>query len=143
MLGNGETAYDYGNDGEGQIIAACSVRLLSLAANLRSQSFSQANVRGTNVATKLRITYVKDMFLDVRIQLSRFISAPSLNSNLSQVKVQHRACKSIIQIDCPYSIPPWVGDDWTDCFSLSPISLPSAPYLGFSAMTGDVFDAHE
>jgi len=45
MLGNGETAYDYGNDGEGQIVAACS-----------------ANVRGTNVATKLRITYVKTCF---------------------------------------------------------------------------------
>ena len=37
----------------------------------------------------------------------------------------------------------YVGDDWTDCFTLSPISLPPSPYVGFSAMTGDVFDAHE
>jgi mannose-binding lectin 2 len=35
------------------------------------------------------------------------------------------------------------GDEWSDCFTLSPIILPSAPFLGFSAMTGDVFDTHE
>ena len=35
------------------------------------------------------------------------------------------------------------GDEWTECFTVGPISLPNAPFLGFSAMTGDVFDAHE
>lgn len=35
------------------------------------------------------------------------------------------------------------GDDWTDCFHVDGISLPSNLYLGFSAMTGDVADAHE
>ena len=36
-----------------------------------------------------------------------------------------------------------VGDEWTDCFTIHGISLPLASYLGFSAMTGEVHDAHE
>lgn len=35
------------------------------------------------------------------------------------------------------------GDDWSDCFTLKDISLPTNPFIGFSAMTGDVTDAHE
>jgi mannose-binding lectin 2 len=89
MHGDGKTEYDYGNDGEKNSIGACS-----------------ANFRRTNVATKLKITYLKDTFLDV--------------------KIQHKA---------------W--DEWSDCFTINGISLPTSPYLGFSAMTGDVFDAHD
>ncbi|KAJ7125294.1 legume-like lectin family-domain-containing protein [Mycena epipterygia] len=89
MIGDGKTSYNFGNDGDGQDIGACS-----------------ANFRQTNVATKLKITYVKDKFLDV--------------------KIQFRA---------------W--DEWTDCFRKDKISLLNAPFLGFSAMTGDVFDAHD
>ncbi|KAK7472336.1 hypothetical protein VKT23_000455 [Stygiomarasmius scandens] len=89
MLGDGKTSYNYGNDGEGQELGACS-----------------ANYRRTNVATKLKITYVKDTFLDV--------------------KVQYKA---------------W--DDWSDCFYAEGISLPTSPYLGFSAQTGDVSDNHD
>jgi hypothetical protein len=37
----------------------------------------------------------------------------------------------------------FAGDEWTDCFTVRDISLPQSPYLGFSAMTGDVSDAHE
>jgi len=43
-----------------------------------------------------------------------------------QVKVQYKA---------------W--DDWTDCFTIEKLELPANPFLGFSAMTGDVSDAHE
>ncbi|KAJ6631438.1 concanavalin A-like lectin/glucanase domain-containing protein [Mycena sp. CBHHK59/15] len=81
--------YDFGKDGDGQDIGACS-----------------ANFRRTNVATKVKITYVKDTFLDV--------------------KLQYKA---------------W--DDWTECFRKEKVTLASAPFLGFSAMTGDVFDAHD
>jgi len=35
------------------------------------------------------------------------------------------------------------GDDWSDCFTLTDISLPTNPFIGLSAMTGDVTDAHE
>lgn len=35
------------------------------------------------------------------------------------------------------------GDDWTECFTVPGVVLPTAPFLGFSALTGDVFDAHE
>lgn len=89
MLGDGKTPYDFGNDGDATSIGGCS-----------------ANFRRTNVATKLKITYVKDVFLDV--------------------KVQYKA---------------W--DEWSDCFRVDKISLPASPYLGFSAMTGDVYDAHD
>ncbi|KAG6816593.1 hypothetical protein H0H87_004819 [Tephrocybe sp. NHM501043] len=89
MLGDGKTAYDKDTDGDTNSIGSCS-----------------ANFRRTNVATKLKITYVKNNFLDV--------------------KLQHKA---------------W--DDWTDCFHIKDISLPMNPYMGFSAMTGDVSDAHD
>jgi hypothetical protein len=35
------------------------------------------------------------------------------------------------------------GDDWTPCFTLKNVSLPEVPFLGFSALTGDVSDDHE
>ncbi|KAJ7579306.1 lectin [Mycena floridula] len=89
MLGDGKTEYDLAHDGDTQSIGACS-----------------ANFRRTNVATKLKITYVKDAFLDV--------------------KIQHKA---------------W--DDWSDCFYVEKPVLPVSPFLGFSAMTGDVFDQHD
>lgn len=89
MLGDGKTSYDVGNDGDATQLGACS-----------------ANYRRTNVATKLKITYIKDAFLDV--------------------KIQYKA---------------W--DDWTDCFNVPHLQLPLAPYLGFSALTGDVYDNHD
>ncbi|KAF8589521.1 concanavalin A-like lectin/glucanase [Ramaria rubella] len=89
MQGDGQTPYDQGQDGERNAIGACS-----------------ASIRRTNVATKLKVTYVKDDYLDV--------------------KVQYKA---------------W--DEWTDCFAISNFSLVANPYLGFSAMTGDVSDAHD
>ncbi|KAJ3576555.1 hypothetical protein NP233_g339 [Leucocoprinus birnbaumii] len=89
FLFDGSTSYDFANDGEGQTIGACS-----------------ANVRRTNVATKLKITYVKSELLDV--------------------KVQYKA---------------W--DDWSDCFRFENITLLVNPFIGLSAMTGDVSDAHD
>ncbi|KAH9919064.1 legume-like lectin [Amylocystis lapponica] len=89
MLGDGSTSYDQPHDGENTNIGACS-----------------ANYRRTNVATKLKITYLKDTYLNVQVQYKAW-------------------------------------DEWTDCFTVQGISLPSAPYLGFSAMTGDVSDNHD
>ncbi|KAF8841691.1 hypothetical protein BDN67DRAFT_996034 [Paxillus ammoniavirescens] len=89
MLGDGETPYDHENDGDAHSIGSCS-----------------AMFRRTNVITKLKITYVKDTYLDV--------------------KVHYRA---------------W--DDWSDCFHIDGISLPASPFLGISALTGQVYDAHD
>ncbi|KAF9012677.1 legume-like lectin family-domain-containing protein [Cyathus striatus] len=89
MIGDGKTEYDFGNDGDGQVMGGCT-----------------ANVRRTNVATKLKVTYMKHQFLDV--------------------KVQYKA---------------W--DDWSDCIHIENVTLPNNPFLGFSAMTGDVADAHD
>ncbi|KAI9568791.1 legume-like lectin family-domain-containing protein [Boletus coccyginus] len=89
MLGDGKTTYDHENDGNANSIGGCS-----------------AMVRRTNVITKLKLTYVKDSYLDV--------------------KVHYRA---------------W--DDWSDCFRVDGIHLPTSPFLGVSALTGQVFDAHD
>ncbi|KIJ66033.1 hypothetical protein HYDPIDRAFT_130167 [Hydnomerulius pinastri MD-312] len=89
MLGDGKTPYDQAHDGEANSLGSCS-----------------AMFRRTNVITKLKITYVKDTYVDV--------------------KVHYRA---------------W--DDWSDCIRIEGISLPSSPFLGVSAMTGEVFDAHD
>ena len=35
------------------------------------------------------------------------------------------------------------GDEWTECFTSYGTVLPLAPYVGFSALTGDVSDNHE
>ncbi|THH17132.1 hypothetical protein EUX98_g9185 [Antrodiella citrinella] len=90
MKGDGKTAYDMDHDGDANSIGACS-----------------ANYRRTNVATKLKVTYIKESYLDV--------------------KIQYKA---------------W--DEWSDCFTVHGADvLPVAPFLGFSAMTGDVFDNHD
>jgi len=89
MMGDGQTSYDLGHDGEANSLGSC-----------------QAAFRRTNVITKLKITFVRDSYLDV--------------------KVHYRA---------------W--DDWTDCFRLTGINLPVSPYIGISAMTGEVFDSHD
>lgn len=51
MLGDGKMSYDHADDGEKTKIGACS-----------------ANFRRTNVATKVRITYIKEGYLKVQIQ---------------------------------------------------------------------------
>ncbi|EGO00772.1 hypothetical protein SERLA73DRAFT_178703 [Serpula lacrymans var. lacrymans S7.3] len=89
MMGDGSTSYDQANDGEANSLGSCS-----------------ANFRRTNGVTKLKITYVKDGYIDV--------------------KMHYRA---------------W--DDWTDCFRIEGVNLPTAPYIGLSAMTGEVFDSHD
>jgi len=89
MMGDGKTAYDHNHDGVANELAGCSV-----------------NIWGTDIATKLRVTYIKGRYLDV--------------------KVQFRA---------------W--DEWTPCFTLEDITLPTSPFLGFSALTGEAHEAHD
>ncbi|KAF8706864.1 Legume-like lectin family, partial [Rhizoctonia solani] len=50
MLGDGKTVYDVGNDGASNELAACS-----------------ANVRKTDIATKLKLIYFKDEYLNVQL----------------------------------------------------------------------------
>ncbi|KAI9511461.1 legume-like lectin family-domain-containing protein [Russula earlei] len=89
MQGDGKTSYDVGKDGVPNMIGECA-----------------ADYRHTGVATKLKVIYVKDTVLDVKLH--------------------------------------WKGwEEWTDCFTLKDITLPPNPYLGLSAMTGDISDAHE
>ncbi|KAL5531974.1 hypothetical protein ACEPAF_5537 [Sanghuangporus sanghuang] len=88
-MGDGNTNYDLEQDGERTNIGACS-------ANFLKKEFP----------TKVKITYVKDSLLDVKLQFK-------------------------------------ARDTWTDCVKIEDVSIPLAPYLGFSALTGDVFDAHD
>ncbi|KZT61164.1 hypothetical protein CALCODRAFT_491563 [Calocera cornea HHB12733] len=89
MLGDGKTAYDSINDGASNEAGACS-----------------AAVRGAEVTTKMRITYVKNDYLKVALHYKTW-------------------------------------DEWTPCFTIPNVALPPRPYLGFSALTGDVSDAHD
>ncbi|VDC05119.1 unnamed protein product [Peniophora sp. CBMAI 1063] len=89
MVGDGTVSYDHDTDGERNKVGACT-----------------ANFRRTTVPTKLRITYVKDTHLDVKIQFKGF-------------------------------------DEWKPCFSADNVVLPKHPYIGFSALTGDVSDPHD
>jgi len=89
MQGDGKTSYDIARDGVPNMIGECT-----------------AGYRGANVATKLKVIYVKDTLLDVKIQ--------------------------------------WKGwEQWSDCFTLKDISVPPNPFIGLSAMTGDISDAHD
>ncbi|KAL5483214.1 hypothetical protein ACEPAI_8444 [Sanghuangporus weigelae] len=88
-MGDGNTSYDLEQDGERTKIGACS-------ANFLKKEFP----------TKVKITYVKDSLLDVKLQFK-------------------------------------ARDTWTDCVKIEDVSIPLAPFLGFSALTGDVFDAHD
>ncbi|KIJ51357.1 hypothetical protein M422DRAFT_43911 [Sphaerobolus stellatus SS14] len=89
VVGNGQPKYNKDDDGESSALAACS-----------------ASLRRTNVATKLRLTYIHDGYLDL--------------------KIQYKA---------------W--DEWTPCFHVPKVKLPANTFLGFSAETGDVSDAHD
>ncbi|KAG6853518.1 hypothetical protein C0991_003648 [Blastosporella zonata] len=61
-----------------------------------------------------------------RTNVATKLKITHLHDKLLDVKLQHKA---------------W--DEWTDCFQVKNISLPVNPYMGFSAMTGDVSDAHD
>ncbi|KZT41876.1 concanavalin A-like lectin/glucanase [Sistotremastrum suecicum HHB10207 ss-3] len=89
VLGDGKTHFDKDNDFDGQTLDACS-----------------ANIRRASVATKLKVTYVKDELLEVKVQYKGW-------------------------------------DEWTPCIKVRDVSLPTSPFLGFTALTGEVYDAHE
>ena len=122
MMGDGKKSYDHATDGAQHEIAACSVspshslghatqpnRALAVPFDLHSHFCRprrfQANIRKTEVASKARLTYIKDQYL--------------------QLELHYKA---------------W--DEWTSCFKIN-TTMPMAPYLGFSALTGQVSDAHE
>lgn len=71
MLGDSKTKYDQANDGKANSIGACSVWRIS--TNLYSRGLhylSQARVRKADITTKLRMTYFRDDFLQVRRRCS-------------------------------------------------------------------------
>jgi len=67
FLFDGSSTYDFGNDGDGQAAGACTVGCF-LATIRYSDWLRQANVRRTNMATKLKVTYIKGEYLDVKVQ---------------------------------------------------------------------------
>ncbi|KOS14020.1 vesicular integral-membrane protein vip36 [Malassezia pachydermatis] len=85
---NGGMDYDISRDGENQDMARCSMQL-----------------RRTEAETRLRFTYVKDVYMELAIQ------------NMEWNK-------------------------WSTCFKVPPVDFTDAPYLGFSASTGDMSDNH-
>ena len=68
VLLDGKTQYDWGNDGDSQALGGCSVRFYVNSWCFVTDSVLQVNFRRTNVATKLKLTYLKGSFLDVKVQ---------------------------------------------------------------------------
>jgi mannose-binding lectin 2 len=93
MVGDGQTEYDNANDGKRNEVAGCE-------ADIRN------GVRNRDIATKARITYYKNTYLEV--------------------KLQYKA---------------W--DQWEPCFTIPNVTIPSAAYIGFTALTGEVSDNHD
>lgn len=89
MQGNGVEAYENAKDGARQEIAGCSI-----------------DFRKANVATKAKLTHVKDVYTELSIHHNEW-------------------------------------DHWESCFKLDNITIPVNPYLGFSALTGEVSDNHD
>lgn len=88
---NGVESFHTGKDGANQELAGCSI-----------------DIRRTKVASKFRLTYVKDVFLELALHTEEW-------------------------------------ETWETCFKLRAdnISMPANPYIGLSAMTGDVSDNHD
>ncbi|PWN38917.1 concanavalin A-like lectin/glucanase [Ceraceosorus guamensis] len=89
VVGNGIDSYNHAKDGANLEVGGCSV-----------------DIRRTSVATKARVTYVKDVFFELALHYQEW-------------------------------------DTWESCFKLPNITIPSRPYLGFTAATGDVSDNHD
>lgn len=132
MIGDGELEYDIGNDGEKYSLGACSVSTAHISFAkwpTQTRRANQANFRRTNVATKLKMTYLRDQYLNVKMQYKA--CECSLSRPFPQQSISH---------PCFFTRK---GDEWTECFTVYGIALPTAPYVGFSALTGDVSDNHE
>ena len=98
-------------------------------------------MRRTNVATKLKLIYIRNESLDVRpLRPARFDHF-DVTRHRSKSSTKHVGGFILITRRASDDIPK--GDEWTDCFVIGNVSLPANPFLGFSAMTGDVSDAHE
>jgi hypothetical protein len=67
MMGDGQTSYDQAHDGDANSLGSC-----------------QANFRRTNVITKLKITYVRDTYLDVRLDPCVITTTFTCNCNIGQ-----------------------------------------------------------
>lgn len=90
MIGDGELEYDIGNDGEKYSLGACSVSTAHISFAkwpTQTRRAKQANFRRTNVATKLKMTYLRDQYLNVKMQYKACESQSSFSAavNISPV----------------------------------------------------------
>ncbi|WFD34952.1 hypothetical protein MCUN1_001798 [Malassezia cuniculi] len=89
MENDGTKQYNIDRDGDGQELESCTMQL-----------------RRVPVETRLRLTYIRNMYLELAIQ----------NHEWNQ---------------------------WSTCFLIRNATMPKNPFLGFSASTGEVTDAHD
>lgn len=64
--------------------------------------------------------------------------------DIRRAKVATKARLTMVQdvfLELKLQYQEW--DEWEECFKLENVKIPSNPYLGFSALTGDVSDAHD
>jgi lectin, mannose-binding 2 len=67
MMGDGKTQYDRANDGKANELGGCSVSLIK-AHGSRTDHMQARGLRGAAVASKARITYIKEESLTLELQ---------------------------------------------------------------------------
>jgi hypothetical protein len=78
-IGDGQTSYNYGNDGFEQALAGCSVRSpLFVVSFARPRRLYQLELRQRSVPTKMKVTYLAKEWLEVRLRLK--VLSPCLTS---------------------------------------------------------------
>lgn len=115
IVNDGKKSYDSGKDGQGQEAGSCSVRPPSAALAPRAGGKRQRKAN----ATPRRLW---DEQIDFRrTDVTAKARITYFKGQFTEVAIHHDK---------------W--DEWTTCFTIPALELPSNPFLGFTAHTGDV-----
>lgn len=108
------------------------VLMFRVQSFLTRELIPQVNFRRTDVTAKARVTYFKGKFLEV----GRACNTPgSMGADQNEPRPRtERGGTSFPQLAIQHK--KW--DEWTTCFAVEGVEMPSQPFLGFSAVTGDV-----
>lgn len=128
MMGDGKTKYNHDLDGDTNSLGGCSVH------------FQHLTVPSHMLLTRL---FPRQMFAGRMYPLRS-----SLHTSKTDILMSSCSIKLVCDLSNRFASGRIerennIGNEWTDCFRLDGFSLPQSPFVGFSALTGDVYDSHE